>query len=226
MMGSFRRHRWSRAMLGAVAGFAIVTGSAQFSATLANEDDDPLPDVKILRSILKGLGLRRDGEAEIEYRERSPLVLPPSTQLPPPERNLVPQSAADWPKDPDVERARQARAAARVPVPDEVERDRALRPDELNVPGAPRRSRAAERPSAPWEDPDAPLSNRALGAKSPFSFVGKPKEEYATFTREPSRSSLTQPPPGYRTPSPSQPYGVGKEKWKPPEAASQHIPRD
>jgi hypothetical protein len=26
---------------------------------------------------------------------------------------------------------------------------------------------------------------------------------------------LTEPPPGYRTPSPNQPYGVGKQKWTP-----------
>ena len=34
----------------------------------------------------------------------------------------------------------------------------------------------------------------------------------AKFTGEPTRSALTDPPTGYRTPSPDQPYGFGKEK--------------
>ena len=34
----------------------------------------------------------------------------------------------------------------------------------------------------------------------------------ARFTGEPARASLTDPPPGYQTPSPDQPYGLGKDK--------------
>ena len=48
------------------------------------------------------------------------------------------------------------------------------------------------------------------------------KEEYGTFTSEPPRSSLTEPPPGYRTPSPTQPYGVGKEKGPGPANPMDH----
>ena len=32
--------------------------------------------------------------------------------------------------------------------------------------------------------------------------------ETGTFTNEPSRQELTQPPPGYQTPSAEQPYGT------------------
>jgi hypothetical protein len=45
-------------------------------------------------------------------------------------------------------------------------------------------------------------------------FGGK-DEESAKFTGEQPRASLTEPPPGYRTPSPDQPYGVGKERSQP-----------
>jgi hypothetical protein len=38
------------------------------------------------------------------------------------------------------------------------------------------------------------------------------KEEYGKFTGEPPRADLTDPPTGYRTPSPDQPYGIGPEK--------------
>ncbi len=52
-----------------------------------------------------------------------------------------------------------------------------------------------------------------LEAKNIFTGLWASKEEYVTFGGEPPRSSLTEPPSGYRTPSPSQPYGVGKQKW-------------
>lgn len=38
------------------------------------------------------------------------------------------------------------------------------------------------------------------------------KEEYAKFTGEPERVRLTDPPAGYRIPSPNEPYGIGPDK--------------
>jgi len=38
------------------------------------------------------------------------------------------------------------------------------------------------------------------------------KEEYANFNGEPVRQNLTDPPAGYRVPSPEQPYGINPEK--------------
>ena len=35
-------------------------------------------DQKVYRGIMEGLGLKRDGEATINYQERGPLVLPPN----------------------------------------------------------------------------------------------------------------------------------------------------
>ncbi len=45
------------------------------------------------------------------------------------------------------------------------------------------------------------------GGLSSKMFGGK-DEETAQFTGEPPRTSLTEPPPGYQTPSPDQPYGM------------------
>ena len=45
------------------------------------------------------------------------------------------------------------------------------------------------------------------------------KPEQVPFTGEPGRAALTQPPPGYQTPSPNAPYGVGADApagWKVP----------
>lgn len=38
------------------------------------------------------------------------------------------------------------------------------------------------------------------------------KEEYANFAGEPARQELTDPPTGYRVPSPDQPYGIAPDK--------------
>jgi hypothetical protein len=72
--------------------------------------------------------------------------------------------------------------------------------------------------SKTWEDANKPSTNQELGSQSIFSKFGNlwgdKSQEYVTFTGEPRRESLIEPPRGYRTPSPSQPFGVGPEKWK------------
>ena len=62
-----------------------------------------------------------------------------------------------------------------------------------------------------------PSTLSELGAKSIFSKVWGNKEQQATFTGEPRRESLIEPPAGYRTPSPNQPFGVGKDAWTAPK---------
>jgi len=49
------------------------------------------------------------------------------------------------------------------------------------------------------------------------------KEEYANFQGEPARQDLTDPPSGYRIPSPEQPYGINPNK-KSKTAATQANP--
>ena len=95
------------------AGFGLALGAALllFPAAAHAGDDDVSIDQKFMRGIMEGLGLRRDGEEVINYRERSPLVIPPSRELPPPERSDgVTANNPAWPKDVDVER-RKTRAA-------------------------------------------------------------------------------------------------------------------
>jgi hypothetical protein len=143
----------------------------------------------------------------INYSERSPLVVPPTRDLPPPQSSNGPP-APNWPVDPEI----RARAAAKSddivrPAPDYVtDSSRPLRPNELNAVNPP----GTNDQSSPSE----------LGAKKPgvFSFDWLKQEDYGTFTGEPPRVSLTDPPPGYQTPSPDQPYGIVPEKkiYKPP----------
>lgn len=60
---------------------------------------------------------------KIEYAARSPLVVPPSSDLPEPEaKGAVVQKAGQWPKDPDVAR-KEAAAKNTGPTPAEVLND-------------------------------------------------------------------------------------------------------
>src|SRR5258707_11510295 len=78
-----RNPKFSRAAL--CAAFGIVLVIAGGTAVLAgDDDDDDLADTKFIKGLLRGIGLRNGQEAGIEYKERPPLVVPPSRDLPPP----------------------------------------------------------------------------------------------------------------------------------------------
>jgi hypothetical protein len=171
---------------------------------------------------MKGLGLRRDEPNGIDYRERSPLVLPTSKELPRPESNTGAKKAAGWPDDADLKRVKQRKEAERKrkPINPGVD-DKPLPPNKMTEGPVPATtgSKAGEAPGKSMEGSAAPSTNAELGSKGLSSMFGSlwaPKEEYTPFTGEPARSSLIEPPPGYRTPSPTQPYGVGRDKWVAP----------
>lgn len=188
------------------AGFTALAVCAHASAARAGDSD--VQDQELFTDkFMRTLGVRNPGSTdyEINYSERSPLVVPPNRNLPAPVTVTTP--APNWPKDPDVAK-RKANKNDDKPVIQQYDRaaeaDRALRPDELNrvsqdprtvaAPGTPEQSEPVNKPK-----------------KSIFSLDLFKKEQYATFTGEPPRSTLTDPPPGYLTPSPDQPYGISPE---------------
>jgi hypothetical protein len=61
------------------------------------------------------------------------------------------------------------------------------------------------------------LSPSALGYVGNLftTMFDKGKPESKPFTGEPDRTALTEPPPGYQTPAPGQPYGLGKQTYQP-----------
>jgi hypothetical protein len=204
-------------VFGASAVFGLALGAvALFPASAPAADDDVSVDQKFMRSIMEGLGLKRDGEEVINYRERSPLVIPPSRELPSPERSdaAIANNPA-WPKDIDVER-RKAQAAMEKGrnVSDEREREQnPLRPDQLTPGGSPKKKPAQtdDGYQAPASGFGSQVMPSELGFKGIGSFFGgNKKDESVKFTGEPPRASLTDPPPGYQTPSADQPYGIGK----------------
>src|SRR5262245_63308221 len=77
--------RLRRAAAAAAVALALALAWGAGSARAEDPDDENVPlDSRLFRQFMKDLGLRRDGESEIDYRERAPLVVPPSRDLPPP----------------------------------------------------------------------------------------------------------------------------------------------
>jgi hypothetical protein len=183
----------------------------------AQDDDGAWYDTKILRGIIRGMGLRSGDEPQIEYRERPPLVVPPSRDLPPPQVSAPPPNPA-WPNDADLRKQREyaTRAKARR-APSAEEEAAVLTPSQLTpnrVPGRPGATQT-QNPNPNAEQAAAPMTPAELQTPTNlwsrmWSAVRPQQDEVGTFTQEPPRSTLTAPPPGYQTPSPAQPYGVSK----------------
>jgi|SRR6185437_769158 len=199
---------------------AVAAVMAWTPAWAGDDGDDTAPDVKFLRNILQDIGLQRaDLDSNgINYHERSPLVIPPSRTLPPPEKATA-GANPNWPIDPEVKRAKALKAARRAKgMSDTAEMEREanpLRPNELER--GPKVNSARDAGAMSPEDSAKPFSPSQLGYKGGLfdSLIGKGDEKTAQFVGEPPRASLTDPPAGYQTPSPNEPYAVGKEVSRP-----------
>ena len=200
--------RASVAPIGLAAALAVGMACATASVARAGDYDDP-SGASFGSQILKSIGLPDPDhpEYEINYSERSPLVVPPNRNLPAPIATDKPP-VPNWPQDADV---KKRQAAKNEPVHVEgdrvVDEGRPLRPDEL----IPKGNGASAASSSPGIEPK--------GQSKLMSFDWFKKEEYGTFTGEPPRASLTDPPPGYQTPSPDQPYGIPPDR-KPAKAST------
>src|ERR1700735_2496034 len=94
------------AVLSMSLGLLVTTGPVR-----AEDNDGRTMSEKISEGfygIIRGTNMDNRG---IDYRERSPLVVPPGPDLPPPASASADAQIANWPKDPD-ERARTAGIAA------------------------------------------------------------------------------------------------------------------
>ncbi len=213
-----RSRRFSRAALCAAFGIALVIAGGTVVLAGDNDDEDELPDAKFVRGLLRGLGLRNGQEAGIEYKERPPLVVPPSRDLPvPTNAGSLAASNPAWPVDPDEKkRAADRKARAERRTFDPIKAGDPLKPNEL---AAGRTDKpATKNGDGPDHSPEMTPSqlgyvgglwNNFLGLGK--TFTGEKQVETATFSREPARNSLTDPPSGYRTPSPAQPYGINSK---------------
>jgi hypothetical protein len=164
---------------------------------------------------MAGVGGTNMENRGIEYRERSPLVVPPKIDLPPPQAVKGEINAPNWPKDPDEARRKAAIAARKKAKPNEIEAARPLTPAELNVGRTAPQPRTSNDPIQPGDSVNNPILSPSQLGFSGFSWshvFGGNKAETAPFKGEPTRDSLTQPPVGYQTPSPNFAYGTGPKE--------------
>ena len=226
--------RWVRE-IGVAGAFALAVLVVGAPGRAQAQQDDSVDnnsiwglEQRVWGGIVRGLGLRDPNAPVIEYRERSPLVVPPSRELPAPQAKAPPRNPA-WPNDPDVAKSRKAADAKRkLNAGSDLSRaidqqSGALTPDQLNRPGgAPVPSGSSNAPT-PGSNPDGnAVTPSELGyfgglfSARAWGFGGYTNET-GTFTSEPSRNQLTEPPIGYQTPSSAQPYGVTRrvERSKP-----------
>jgi hypothetical protein len=192
-------------------GLVMTAGAARAQD---DDEDDKTFEEKVIEGIMAGIGGTNMENRGIEYRERSPLVVPPKLDLPPPEAVKGEIKDANWPKDPDEARRKAAIKARKKAKPDPIEASRILTPSELNAVRTAPPSRTNNDPVQPGNSSNNPiLSPSQLGYNGGFSgLFGGNKAEIAPFKGEPTRESLTQPPAGYQTPSPNFAYGTGPKE--------------
>jgi type IV secretory pathway VirB10-like protein len=208
----------SRALIRALRLAAIALGIGLVMTTGAvraqdDDEDDKTFEEKIIEGIMAGIGGTNMENKGIEYRERSPLVVPPKIDLPPPASASADVKAPNWPKDPDEARRKAAIAARKKDNKDPAEARRLLTPSELNKGKVAASSRTNNDPVQPGANNNPMLSPSQLGFTGSFGdLFGGNKSETAPFKGEPTRDSLTQPPTGYQTPSPNFAYGTGPKE--------------
>jgi hypothetical protein len=206
--------------LRAVASVAAIGLALCAGPVFANEDDEPARDDGLIGNLMRGIGAT-DGSNGIQYRERSPLVVPRQLTLPEPEGRRP--ETANWPKDPDVLERRAKREALK-------KRDREkennpaeqIRPEAAEPVLGQARARTATVAPQPGVSEERRIINEGSGILSPSQlgvttnlfglFKGSGKDESKEFVGEPTRESLTQPPPGYQTPTAGYAYGTGPKK--------------
>ena len=105
-----RRTSLRRALLACVCGAAAGSAGRGASAQQAQDDDEDTFEQKIIKNILGGMGVDV-GRPGIDYRERSPLVIPPTLDLPPPQAAGAAARNPAWPREPD----RKSRGAQAKP---------------------------------------------------------------------------------------------------------------
>ncbi|HEX7561995.1 MAG TPA: hypothetical protein VF396_01855 [Bradyrhizobium sp.] len=167
------------------------------SAARAGSDDEDSRSFseKMVDSIKSGFSTTNMDSKGIDYRERSPLVVPPQLDLPPPAAAASQVNAPNWPKDPDEKRRKAALAARKKSL---TNSSHELTPAEAEAAKA---SVAASGQPQPQQNLIEKMNN----------YLGGTKPEVGEFKGEPTRETLTQPPPGYQIPSPNYAYGVGQK---------------
>ncbi len=167
------------------------------------------------------LGIPAEEKAPIEYRERAPLVVPPSQNLRAPVDAAAPdQRRANWPQDPDVAARRKAAEDARKPVfVDSISgremntgTSRRLTVDEIRA----GRVAGQEVVRVPQQMIDDRARANVMGGLTTLremdqQIAGAPGADGSIARTEPRREFLTEPPSGLRRPADNAPFRATRE---------------
>ena len=202
------------------AGVLTCVAVGALGTAPAFADDDP-PEMNLTGRLLTGLGLVPPPPPDIEYRERPPLVVPPTGDILPPPRDAsaISQNPA-WPKDHDkVVREAEAKAnwVDTRATTSRVGEARSLTPAELNKGYRSGKATGSGFANNGRANQDNRLSVNEMG----FLGWGNKKDDTIRFEGEPERATLTEPPPGYQTPAPGAKYGVVADR---PEDKAWNLP--
>lgn len=165
----------------------------------------PAQAQNFISDALQELGLSAPNQKPIDYRERAPLVMPSGRDLPPPrEGESVAKSNPNWPTDPDAMRIRKMEEEDNLPVTEtwryKVNHDsNIVSPEEL------RASRWEGAGLVTEPAPNIP-DNARVSPEELRRIKTNPNAAAEWAKREPRRQRLTDPPPGYRSPSPNAPF--------------------
>ena len=165
----------------------------------------------LFKNLIEGSGLFGSSKADIEYKQRAPLVVPPSSSLPKPQEAGAHRSAA-WPDDPDVARRRAERDSSNILYQNTESYRANTRPlmsqEEL------RRGRVAGRANGPdgivadhnnYNNQIQPIRvGREMAARQ-----SQTDEANLAYGSEPARRYLHEPPTGYRRPAATAALGPG-----------------
>lgn len=199
----------ARAGLMAAAGAALFAGFLAATPAKALDDGDQniFETVKGLLGAGIGFGIGGgDERPRIDYRERAPLVLPPSTNLPQPVAPVAERNPA-WPKDYDAERLRKANRGGPAPLRNDNDFG-AMTAQELKTVGRLRQNEPRDPRSESCRNGDL----GELCNPTDFWRVMKTTSAAPDTSRdvvagqEPPRARLTDPPKGFRTAKKSQKY--------------------
>jgi len=172
-------------------GVGLVMAAGPLRAADDEDEDDKTFEEKIIEGIMRGIGGTNMENRGIEYRERSPLVVPPKLDLPPPAGTAAEVKAPNWPKDPDDQRRKAAVAARKKDNKDPRDAARILTPAELAVGKTAAPSRKDNDPVQPGTFDHTILDDCRTEGITPAKTHWARKIEHAPYLAYPVRPGIT-----------------------------------
>src|ERR1043166_4804795 len=159
------RPRLRAGLIASLCAALLALGSVGAVKAQQADDDEDTFEQRIIKGILGGLGVDVGNKKGIDYRERSPLVTPPSLDLPPPDQADASARNPAWPREQTRKKtASQARPQVNA-TPEEPGTSSRLTASEMRRTAARRAKRVTDPSKSGWQK--APKIGRPLRPNEP-----------------------------------------------------------